>query len=225
MLWTNKKDEGNPLGVYIIHPAGLHERLKPCTEKSDTPLEHFIKAHRRIRNKEEEFIKPVEEDTCRHWDYLSRYWIRIPINLSGGMKAKGNCGACHRAAAADYYSQYEPTTALDKLVMQRGVIQLLKDVQSSLKNTIIMVTHDMGIHANIADRIGIMHAGKMIEEASTEEIFGNPLHPYTQYLIGSLPVIGIRATRRALPEYCLSLINPPEGCRFYPRCDRATDEL
>ena len=109
----------------------------------------------------------------------------------------------------------EPTTALD-VVMQRGVIQLLKDVQSSLKNTIIMVTHDMGIHANIADRIGIMYAGKMIEEASTEEIFGNPLHPYTQYLIGSLPKIGDKSYKTSAPGAPPSLIYPPEGCRFIP---------
>ena len=75
----------------------------------------------------------------------------------------------------------EPTTALD-VVVQRGVVQLLKDIQRNLENTIILVTHDMGVQANIADRIGIMYAGKIVEEATTEKIFDEPFHPYTQYL-------------------------------------------
>ena len=82
----------------------------------------------------------------------------------------------------------EPTTALD-VVVQRGVVQLLMDIQKKLKNTIILVTHDMGVQANIADRIGIMYAGKIVEEATTEKIYGDPQHPYTQFLINSLPQV------------------------------------
>jgi len=72
----------------------------------------------------------------------------------------------------------EPSTTLD-VVVQRGVIQLLRNIQEEQKNIIIIVTHDMGIHANICDRIAIMYAGKIIEEARTDEIFKHPLHPYT----------------------------------------------
>jgi peptide/nickel transport system ATP-binding protein len=111
----------------------------------------------------------------------------------------------------------EPTTALD-VVVQRGVIQMLKDIQKSLKNTIIIVTHDMGVHANIADRIGIMYAGKMVEEATTEQIFAQPLHPYTQFLINSLPKFGDKSMRDSCPGSPPSLADLPNGCPFHPRC-------
>jgi peptide/nickel transport system ATP-binding protein len=111
----------------------------------------------------------------------------------------------------------EPSTALD-VVAQRGVIQLLKDIQSSQKNTIILVTHDMGVHATISNRIAIMYAGNIIEEAKTEELYENPLHPYTKYLIGSLPKIGDKSYKISAPGTPPSLVNPPSGCRFHPRC-------
>jgi peptide/nickel transport system ATP-binding protein len=111
----------------------------------------------------------------------------------------------------------EPTTALD-VVVQRGVIQMLKDIQQSLKNTIILVTHDMGVHANIADRIGIMYAGKIVEEASTENIFAEPQHPYTQFLINSLPKFGDKSMRVSAPGSPPALSDLPTGCPFHPRC-------
>ncbi|MFM7172064.1 MAG: oligopeptide/dipeptide ABC transporter ATP-binding protein, partial [Caldilinea sp.] len=103
-------------------------------------------------------------------------------------------------------------------VVQRGVVQLLKDVQARLKNTIVLVTHDMGVHANIADRIGIMYAGRIVEEAATEKIFGAPAHPYTQYLISSLPKFGDKTPRESVPGSPPSLANLPGGCPFHPRC-------
>ena len=111
----------------------------------------------------------------------------------------------------------EPTTALD-VVVQRGVVQLLKDVQRDLKNTVILVTHDMGVHANVADRIGIMYAGKIVEEAPTEKIFAESAHPYTQYLINSLPKFGDKSTRESVPGAPPSLADLPDGCPFHPRC-------
>jgi peptide/nickel transport system ATP-binding protein len=107
------------------------------------------------------------------------------------------------------------------VVVQRGVVQLLKDVQKKLKNTIILVTHDMGVHANVADRIGIMYAGKMVEEATTEKIFGEPVHPYTKFLINSLPKFGDKTPRVSVPGSPPSLANIPDGCPFHPRCPHA----
>jgi peptide/nickel transport system ATP-binding protein len=84
--------------------------------------------------------------------------------------------------------------------------------------TIILVTHDMGVHANIADRIGIMYAGKIVEEATTEQIFAQPLHPYTQFLINSLPKFGDKSMRDSVPGSPPSLADVPDGCPFHPRC-------
>jgi peptide/nickel transport system ATP-binding protein len=100
-------------------------------------------------------------------------------------------------------------------------VQLLKGIQKTLENTIVLVTHDMGVHANIADRIGIMYAGKMVEEATTEKIYGEPFHPYTQYLINSLPKFGDKSVRESVPGSPPSLSNLPGGCSFHPRCPRA----
>jgi peptide/nickel transport system ATP-binding protein len=86
-----------------------------------------------------------------------------------------------------------------------------------------MVTHDMGVQANVADRIGIMYAGKIVEEATTAIIFGEPLHPYTQYLINSLPRFGDKTPRHSVPGNPPSLVEPPPGCLFHPRCPHAMD--
>jgi len=139
-----------------------------------------------------------------------------PHQLSGGMRQRvaiALASSLHpRIMIGD-----EPTTALD-VVVQRGVIQMLKDIQQSLKNTIILVTHDMGVHANIADRIGIMYAGKIIEEGTTEQIFAEPLHPYTRFLINSLPKFGDKSIRESVPGSPPSLADVPDGCPFHPRC-------
>jgi peptide/nickel transport system ATP-binding protein len=139
-----------------------------------------------------------------------------PHQLSGGMRQRVTI-----ALAASLNPRImigdEPTTALD-VVVQRGVIQMLKDIHRNLKNTIIIVTHDMGVHANIADRIGIMYAGKIVEEATTEKIFAKPVHPYTQFLINSLPKFGDKSMRDSVPGSPPSLADLPTGCPFHPRC-------
>lgn len=144
-----------------------------------------------------------------------------PHQLSGGMRQRVIIALASflspRILIAD-----EPITALD-VVVQRGVLQLLKEVQEKLEATLILVTHDMGVHANIADRIGIMYAGKIVEEARTEVIFKEPLHPYTKYLINSLPQFGDKAMRESAPGAPPSLVDLPNGCAFHPRCSLAME--
>lgn len=144
-----------------------------------------------------------------------------PHQLSGGMRQRVTIAL---AASLDPRIMIgdEPTTALD-VVVQRGVIQMLKDIQSKLKNTIILVTHDMGVHANVAHRIGIMYAGKIVEEAPTEKIFAQPVHPYTQFLINSLPKFGDKTMRDSVPGSPPSLAAVPAGCPFHPRCPHVKD--
>jgi peptide/nickel transport system ATP-binding protein len=144
-----------------------------------------------------------------------------PHQLSGGMRQRVTIALASSLDPRIMIGD-EPTTALD-VVVQRGVIQMLKDIQKNLKNTIILVTHDMGVHANIADRIGIMYAGKIIEEATTEQIFAHPLHPYTQFLINSLPKFGDKSMRDSVPGSPPSLADLPGGCPFHPRCPHVKD--
>jgi peptide/nickel transport system ATP-binding protein len=145
----------------------------------------------------------------------------FPHQLSGGMRQRVAI-----ALATVFHPSLiiadEPTTALD-VVVQRGVLQMLKDIQAQSKNTVLLVTHDLAVHANVADRVAIMYAGRIVEEAPTQTIFNAPCHPYTQHLIHSLPVIGDRSDKVSLGGAPPNLADPPSGCRFHPRCPLAMD--
>jgi peptide/nickel transport system ATP-binding protein len=199
---------------YISYvPQGSMSVLNPVLKVKGT-YQDFIGSHRRGKNRKEAFQLAhqhiVELGLPRN--VLDAY----PHQLSGGMRQRVTIALAAllgpRIMIAD-----EPTTALD-VVVQRGVVQLLMSIQKKLKNTIILVTHDMGVHANIADRIGIMYAGKIVEEAPTEIIYKAPAHPYTRFLIDSLPKFGDKTTRSSVPGNPPSLVDLPSGCPFHPRC-------
>ena len=108
--------------------------------------------------------------------------------------------------------------------MQKDVLGLIKDLQRDMGSSIVFVTHDMAVHANIADRIGIVYAGRLVEEAPTRTLFTAPKHPYTAHLVASLPRIGDTTRRPALEGRPPNLANPPPGCRFHPRCPLVIDK-
>lgn len=145
-------------------------------------------------------------------DVLSAF----PHQLSGGMRQRVIVAMATfvqpRFVLAD-----EPTTALD-VVVQRGILTLLRNLQKRLGNTFVMVSHDMGVHYQITDRMVIMYAGKVVEIAPTEVIFERPLHPYTEMLIRSLPRLGDDTERSGISGSPPSLLRPPQGCRFAARC-------
>ena len=142
-----------------------------------------------------------------------------PHELSGGMRQRvaiALATVCRpRLIIAD-----EPTTALD-VIVQKGVLGMIRDVQRELGSSLIFVTHDMAVHAHLCDRLGVMYAGRLIEEAPTADIFRSPRHPYTTHLIASLPRIGKTQTLKALEGAPPNLGEPPPGCRFHPRCPLA----
>jgi peptide/nickel transport system ATP-binding protein len=146
----------------------------------------------------------------------------FPHQLSGGMRQRVTIALATILSPKLIFAD-EPTTALD-VIVQRGVIQLLKEIQQKEGSTIVLITHDLGVHANLADRIGILYAGKLVEEADTHTILKEPRHPYTQYLINSLPKLDERAERVSIPGRPPALDNPPTGCRFHPRCPYAMDK-
>jgi peptide/nickel transport system ATP-binding protein len=142
-----------------------------------------------------------------------------PHQLSGGMRQRVIV-----ALATFLHPQViladEPTTALD-VVVQRGIITMLAQLQRREQNTLVIVSHDMGVHYQLAGRMAIMYAGKLVELADLSAIVDSPLHPYTNLLIGSLPRIGDQARRQGIGGAPPSLLSPPPGCRFAPRCPRA----
>jgi peptide/nickel transport system ATP-binding protein len=111
----------------------------------------------------------------------------------------------------------EPTTALD-VVVQKNILSLLVRLQERMNNTVVIVSHDIGVHFQVTHRMAIMYAGKIVEVGQTDVVFAQPLHPYTGLLIKSLPRIGDRTYREGITGAPPSLLNPPMGCRFSPRC-------
>src|SRR5436309_2412547 len=146
-----------------------------------------------------------------------------PHQFSGGMRQRVMIAmalSCNpKLLIAD-----EPTTALD-VTIQAQILELLADLKSRLGMAIMLITHAMGVVAETAQRVVVMYAGKVIEEASVEQLFSKPRHPYTQGLIRSIPRIDTAATHKerleAIPGVVPNLLNPPLGCRFAPRCHYA----
>lgn len=205
---------------YISYvPQGSMSVLNPVTKINET-YQDFVASHVKGKNRQEAFDLARQHivDLGLPRNILDAY----PHQLSGGMRQRVTIALATLLKPRIIIGD-EPTTALD-VVVQRGVVQLLKEVQQRLRNTIILVTHDMGVHANIADRIGIMYAGKMVEEAMTEKIFAEPTHPYTRYLIESLPRFGDKSLRSSVPGSPPSLANLPGGCPFHPRCPYAREK-
>lgn len=146
---------------------------------------------------------------------------RYPHELSGGMKQRAVI-ALALACKPDVVIADEPTTALDVIVQYR-VLQELKNVQRSQGTSIIYISHDIGVIAEVSSRIAVMYAGKIVEMAPTAEIFERPRHPYTWALISAFPRLhGPKRALASLEGDPPNLISPPSGCRFHPRCPLAT---
>lgn len=140
-----------------------------------------------------------------------------PHELSGGM-AQRVMIAMALACVPDLLIADEPTTALD-VTIQAQILDLMRDMKQQLGSAMILITHDLGVIAEMANRVAVMYAGEIVEESSTVSLFDEPLHPYTKGLIGSIPVLGERRERLdVIPGNVPNLINPPVGCRFAPRC-------
>jgi peptide/nickel transport system ATP-binding protein len=142
-----------------------------------------------------------------------------PHQLSGGMRQRVLVAIAAfvnpRLILAD-----EPTTALD-VVVQKKILLMMVEIQRRLKNTLVLVSHDLGVHYQITDRLAIAYAGKIVEIGPTARIFEAPSHPYTQALIAALPRVGERGQRSGLEGRPPNLADPPKGCRFAARCPEA----
>jgi peptide/nickel transport system ATP-binding protein len=156
----------------------------------------------------------------------SRRASDYPHQFSGGMRQRVMIAmalSCNpQLLIAD-----EPTTALD-VTIQAQILDLLAEMKDRLGMAVMLITHAMGVVAEVAQRVVVMYAGKVVEEAPVRELFGNPRHPYTQGLIRSIPRLDLAATEHrrleAIPGTVPQLLHPPPGCRFAARCARATPD-
>ncbi|MBK5132920.1 ABC transporter ATP-binding protein [Candidatus Bathyarchaeota archaeon] len=182
-------------------------------------LVEVILRHQKISKKEAlekaiELFRLVEipDPEIKIWNY--------PHQLSGGMKQRM---AIARALASqpNLLLADEPTTNLD-VTIQAQILKLMKNLKKKLGMSMIFITHDMGVVADIADRITVLYAGRVCETADTKTIFYNPKHPYTQALLTAVPSLILKTEKLAvIPGSIPNLIKPPTGCRFHPRCEYA----
>jgi len=141
----------------------------------------------------------------------------FPHELSGGM-AQRVMIAMALACVPDLLIADEPTTALD-VTIQAQILDLMRDMRSRLGSAVILITHDLGVVAEMANRVAVMYAGEIVEQTDVISLFKKPLHPYTVGLIGSTPVLGnIREKLDVIPGSVPNLVRLPPGCRFAPRC-------
>jgi oligopeptide/dipeptide ABC transporter ATP-binding protein len=141
----------------------------------------------------------------------------FPHELSGGM-AQRVMIAMALACVPDLLIADEPTTALD-VTIQAQILDLMRDLREKFGSAVMLITHDLGVIAEMADRVAVMYAGEIVEQTSAQTLFDNPFHPYTKGLIGSIPVLGrVRDRLDVIPGNVPNLVNLPSGCRFAPRC-------
>jgi len=205
-------------GISIVFQGAMNA-LNPVYKVSDQIIE-AITTHESNVTKEQaiERIAKLFELVGIEPSRASNY----PHEFSGGMRQRAMI-AMALASNPELLIADEPGTALDVIVAAQ-VLKLLRELKSKLSLSMILITHDLSIIAEVCEKVAIMYAGKIVEHSDVVTVFKEPLHPYTQGLIGAFP--SIKATRSrmiSIPGSPPDLLNPPSGCRFHPRCQYAMD--
>lgn len=199
-------------------PQGAMNSLNPMM-KIGEQLRDTIRAHIKDQSKAE--LDAKIQAVLASVDLQENVMEAYPHELSGGMKQRV-CIAMGILLRPKVIIADEPTSALD-VVVQRQVMETLGRVQKQLGAAVILVGHDMGLMAQFVDKIGVMYAGKLVEVGPTEAMFEDPLHPYTQLLIASLPSLEGKGIFKGIPGITPSLLKPPPGCPFHPRCPKVME--
>jgi oligopeptide/dipeptide ABC transporter ATP-binding protein len=212
---------GREIAMIFQDPmTSLNPTLRIGTQITEVLDRHFDMSKDDARRRAIELLEEVR--IPRAAERLSDY----PHRFSGGMRQRVMIAialACNpKLLIAD-----EPTTALD-VTVQAQVLDLLEDLRESHEMALILITHDMGVVAEVADSVAVMYAGQIVEQATGVDLFDRPEHPYTEALLGSLPELegeNVREGRLvAIPGRPPDLIDPPSACRFAARCPYASDQ-
>ena len=199
-------------------PQGAMNSLNPVmrigSQTIDAMRSHVPRAtERELTERAERALESVE---------LKRSVFRMyPHELSGGMKQRV-CIAIGILLSPKVIIADEPTSALD-VVVQRQVMETICRVQEKIHAAVILIGHDMGLMAQITNRVAVMYAGKLVELSTVREMFTDPLHPYAQALIRSLPNLDNKGIFQGIPGLAPSLLRLPSGCVFHPRCEHAME--
>jgi oligopeptide/dipeptide ABC transporter ATP-binding protein len=203
---------GNSISMIFQQPQ---TSLNPMFTAGDQIAE-VLRIHERIENKDS-WSAAVDLLRLVGIPDPERRAKSYPHELSGG-QAQRVMIAIALALSPQLLIADEPTTALD-VTIQAQILDLLRGLQEKFRTAIILITHDLGVIAEMAQRVAVMYAGKIVEKANVMPLFNQALHPYTQGLIGSIPVLGkIKDRLEVIPGSVPNLINLPQGCRFAARC-------
>jgi oligopeptide/dipeptide ABC transporter ATP-binding protein len=203
---------GNRMSMIFQQPQSS---LNPVIKIGDQVAE-VLKIHQKM-NREEAWKRAVDLLRLVGIPDPERKARAYPHEISGG-QAQRVMIAMALALNPQLLIADEPTTALD-VTIQAQILDLMRDLITRLDTAVILITHDLGIIAEMANRVAVMYAGRITEEASVQKLFENPLHPYTQGLIESIPVLGkVKDRLEVIPGSVPNLVNLPAGCKFAPRC-------
>lgn len=188
----------------------IGQQMKEVVKNSEHPEAHIDKVQ------EELAIKALEETSMPD---AKRIMDSYPFQLSGGMRQRV-CIAMSLATPRDIVLADEPTTNLD-VTIQDQVLKILKERVESKGSSLILITHSLGVARETCTRINVMYAGNIVESAPTSDIFRKQYHPYTQALMECIPKLTGGGVAEGIPGQIPSYLDPPKGCRFYPRCSKA----
>ncbi len=204
--------------ISMVFQAAMNS-LNPVYRVGDQIIE-ALEAHTRLSREESlERVRRLYDLVNLDPSFISRY----PHEYSGGMKQRAII-AMALACEPDLVIADEPTTALD-VIVQDHILRELREIQSTLDMSMIYISHDIAVIAEVSDIVAVMYAGKIVEVGECAEVFKNPIHPYTQALLSAFPsVTGDKHELMTLAGESPNLLDPPPGCRFHPRCPYATDD-
>jgi peptide/nickel transport system ATP-binding protein len=206
------------LNQISLIPQGAMNSLNPVVRLGDQ-ITDGIKAHNPTISRSA--MKKRVREVLEWVDLKPEVADMYPHQLSGGMKQRV-CIAIAVSLRPKVIIADEPTSALD-VVVQRQVMETISRVQQELGASVILIGHDMGLMVQFVERLVVMYAGKVVEADAIHNIFTEPLHPYTQLLIGSLPTLEEQGVLKGIPGIAPSLLNAPAVCLFSPRCPQVME--
>ena len=211
------KIRGNKISMIFQQPTScLNPVFKIGDQISEVLMLHRHLSHDQARKRTIELLTMVGIPSAK--TRAEAY----PHEMSGGMCQRVMI-AMALACEPELLIADEPTTALD-VTIQAQILELMKDLKNNFNTAIILITHDLGVVAEMADHVAVMYAGKIVEEAEVNQLFDTPKHPYTQGLLSSIPVLGqVKERLAAIPGSVPNLRNLPAGCRFASRCQYVMD--
>ena len=213
-----RKIRGKAISMIFQEPmTSLNPIMTIGRQITEQVMVHMMNSEKEAWERAVEMLRRVQIPSPRQraWEY--------PHKLSGGMRQRAMI-AMALSCRPELLLADEPTTALD-VTIQAQIMDVMARLKNEFKTSILLITHDLGLIAEMADRVVVMYAGQVVEEGNVRDVFKEPLHPYTAGLMGSVPVLGrkFREGRRRLeeiPGVVPSLREMPGGCRFRPRCSR-----